>query len=149
MSKMQIEGVVEEYYVKPTKNGSYRHAVKIQGSVYSAFADDDKPRANLGDTVTFPAEQKGEYFNIAGQVKVTKRSKGHQQSAQQKYASNEDTRQGQIIRQSSMGYASTLVSALINSGAYEDYSEDDFAKTVIRLADEYFYPYAKDGTKPE
>ena len=149
MSKMQIEGVVEEYYVKPTKNGSYRHAVKIQGSVYSAFADDDKPRANLGDTVTFPAEQKGEYWNIAGQVKVTKRSKGHQQSAQQKYASNEDNRQNSIIRQNAMTQANSMVNALSQDGRYAEKTEDQIAAEVIRLADEYFYPYAKDGTKPE
>jgi hypothetical protein len=121
----------------------------VAGSQYSAFADDQTPRANVGDTVTFPAVQKGQYFNIAGKVQVTKRATGHQQGAKQQYAKNEDKKQGQIIRQSSMGYATTLVSALVQAGSYEGLGENDLAKEVIRLADTYFFPYAQDGTKPE
>lgn len=149
MSKMQIEGVVEEYFVKPTKNGSYRHAVKINGSVYSAFADDNTARANIGDTVEFPAEQKGEYWNIAGQVKVRKRGKGHQQGAKQQYAANEDKRQSSIIRQNAMTQANSMVNALAQDGRYAEKTEDEVAAEVIRLADKFFFPYAQDGTKPE
>ena len=149
MADIQVEGVVEDYIIAPTKNGSYRHGIVVAGSQYSAFADDQTPRANLGDRVTFPAVQKGQYFNIAGKVQVTKRATGHQQGAKQQYAKNEDKRQSQIIRQSSLNYATALVSALVQAGSYEDLGENDLAKEVIRLADTYFFPYAQDGTKPE
>jgi len=149
MADMQVNGVVEDYVITPTKNGSYRHCLTVTEREYSAFTDDQTPRANVGDTVNFPVVQKGQYFNIAGKVQVTKRATGHQQGAKQQYAKNEDKKQGQIIRQSSMGYATTLVSALVQAGSYEDLGENDLAKEVIRLADTYFFPYAQDGTKPE
>jgi hypothetical protein len=150
MADIQVEGVVEDYIIAPTKNGSYRHGVVVAGSQYSAFADDQTPRANVGDTVTFPAVQKGQYFNIAGKVQVTKRATGHQQGAKQQYAKNENKREASIFRQNAMTQANALLSTAVAAGIKPDYFDVDmFAKEVIRLADTYFFPYAQDGTKPE
>jgi hypothetical protein len=150
MADIQVDGVVEDYVIAPTKNGSYRHCLTVTEREYAAFTDDQTPRANVGDTVTFPAVQKGQYFNIAGKVQVTKRATGHQQGAKQQYAKNENKREASIFRQNAMTQANALLSTVVAAGVKPDYLNVDlFAKEVIRLADTYFFPYAQDGTKPE
>ena len=150
MAGIQVDGVVEDYVIAPTKNGSYRHGIVVAGSQYSAFADDQTPRANVGDTVTFPTVQKGQYFNISGKVQVTKRATGHQQGVKQQYARNENKREASIFRQNAMTQANALLSTAVTADVILEFQDiDEYAKEVIRLADTYFFPYAQDGTIPE
>lgn len=144
----EIQGVVEEYFTKPVRNGSFLHSITVGGSKYSVFSQDDKRRANEGDTVSFTAEQKGEYWNIAGNFKVLKRATGHQSSKKQAYAPNENNREHSIWRQNAMTQANSLIAGLVGAGRFSELSEDELAAEVIRLADEFFFPYAKDGSKP-
>lgn len=147
----QIEGVVEGYYVKGTSNGGVRHSVKIGGSYYSVFAKDDKPRANKGDTVSFQAYENNGYWNIKGPINVLKRASGHQQGGekQKQYAANDDERQQSIVRQSCTGYAATIVSAAVQNGSMKGLTVDELAEEVIRIANDYLYPFAMEGKKPE
>jgi len=148
--KNEIQGVVDEYFTKPVSSGSFLHSITVNGSKYSVFSQDDKRRANEGDTVAFTAEQNDKgYWNITGNFKVVKRATGHQSGKKQAYAPKEDERQNSILRQNAMSQANTLVSALIGADAYEGLGENDLAKEIIRLADDFFFPYAKSGKKPE
>jgi len=148
--KNEIQGVVEEYFTKPVRNGSFLHSITVNGSKYSVFSQDDKRRANEGDTVAFTAEQNDKgYWNITGNFKVVKRATGHQSGKKQAYAPKEDERQAAIIRQACMGYASSVVSASVNAGNMQGMSTDDLAKETVRIAEGFFFPYAKSGKKPE
>lgn len=141
-------GKVAYYDVKQTQNGSWQHKLKIDGDNFSAFAKDEKPRANPGDEVEFQYEQKGKYFNISGQIKVVKRASGHQQPSNGAYPTGQDdNRQLSICRQSSMNYAAQVIGAMTSAGRMNDLNVDEVAAEVIRLADEYFLPYAMKGEK--
>jgi len=146
--KNEIQGVVEEYFTKQVQNGSFLHSLTVGGSKYSVFSQDDKRRANEGDTVSFTAEENKGYWNIAGNFKVLKRATGHQSKQKQSYAPKEDDRQASIIRQNAMTQANSLIAGLVGAGRFAELSENELAAEVIRLADEYFFPYAKDGSKP-
>jgi len=147
--KNEIQGVVEEYFTKQVQNGSFLHSLTVGGSKYSVFSQDDKRRANEGDTVSFTAEENKGYWNIAGNFKVLKRATGHQQQQmKQKYAGSEEKKQASICRQNAMTQANSLIAGLVGAGRFAELSENELAAEVIRLADEYFFPYAKDGSKP-
>ena len=148
--KNEIQGVVEEYFTKQVQNGSFLHSLTVGGSKYSVFSQDDKRRVNEGDTVAFTAEQNDKgYWNITGNFKVVKRATGHQSGKKQAYAPKEDERQNSILRQNAMSQANTMLAALVGAGRFSDLSEDEIAAEVIRLADDFFFPYAKSGKKPE
>lgn len=51
-------------------------------------------------------------------------------------------------RQNAMTQANALVHSLALDGRYAEKTEDEVAAEIIRLADEYFYPYAAEGKKP-
>lgn len=149
---MQVEGEVKYYDVKPLQNGNFIHSVNIDGVRYSTFAKDGNPRANKGDSVRFNAEknQKG-YWNIKGQIEVLKRAAGHVSGGGggNKYPQNDDNRQDSIMRQNAMGHAATIMAACVTSGSVSGLTQDEIAEEVIRLSNEYFFPYAKEGKTPE
>ena len=52
-----------------------------------------------------------------------------------------DNRQAAIMRQSAMGYAAQIVAATLTSKS----SLDQAAEDVVRIASEFFVPYAEHG----
>ena len=53
-----------------------------------------------------------------------------------------DDRQAAIMRQSAMGYAAQIVAATLTSKS----SLDQAAEDVLRIADQFFVPYAEKGS---
>lgn len=131
------------------KDNSHIHTITVGDTKYGMFVKDTKPVQNVkpGDVVSFNAakNQRG-YWNADPQsFKVVRRS--NVETQQRVPAGGEDARQASILRQSSMNYASTIVAALIQAGRMEGVNADECAQEVIRIADEYFYPFASSGDK--
>ena len=152
MSEVIVEGVAKYADVSDKTYGQYKnhkHDITVDGTRYSAFHKSDKPFCNPGDTVKFEASQNDKgYWNInPKKFKVLERGKGHQQQAPS--GGGADERQSSILRQSSVNYATNLVSAMITQGRFDSLSDEEVVEHTIYLADSYILPYTSEGKKPE
>ena len=149
-----VEGEIKYYDISEKTFGKYNnriHSVTVNGQKYGMFLKQDVPvqKSKPGDTVSFDAEQndKGYWNADPKSFKVLKRASGSQQASNSMPPAREDDRQLSICRQSSMNYAAQVVGAMTTGGRMNDLNVDEVAAEVIRLADEYFLPYAMRGEK--
>ena len=148
---MVVEGKAEAVYVSDKtfgKYNSYRQTVKVDGAQYSMFTKSNEGVAQQGDMVEFTAEQNDKgYWNINPKTfKVTQ--KAQQSGGGNSYPqSNSDFKQESIVRQSTLGYASTIMSSLISSGRYSDLTDEEIFEQTVYLVDSLFYPYCMNGEK--
>lgn len=134
-----VKGVVKFCDIgdRTFRGGARLHSVKLDDDIkYSMFSPSTTKMADPGDTVEFEAvkNDKG-YWNIKdGTFRVVER--GSVPVA----APGHPDRQGAIMRQSCMGYAATIVSAFASG-----LTTDEAAQEVVRIAEEYLFPYAENG----
>jgi len=175
MSKQIVEGVIENVYVKeldaPDDYGNqYAITVKIGGNLYG-MGRKKKPSANVkyngnwhqiseGDVVEAVCEvveRNGRTYNNIKASEVTVKQVGGGSSGGSAgnnlgsgggtsnrggaAVSTNDDRQVTIMRQSAMGYAAQVVAGTLTSKS----DLDQAAADVVRLANEYFLPFAQYG----
>lgn len=109
----------------------------IDGKIGSGFDPEIRSTCRTiqkGDRVQVETKK-----NNKGYTEIKSIKKVHSQPNGNSQGNTQEDRQESIIRQSSMNYASQLVAAGMKKGD----SMDHAAQEVIRIAQQYFVPYAK------
>lgn len=128
-----------------------RTAIKVDGAWFPCTTQVGEFVSN-GDTIT--VEEIGPEKNDRGEAiikkvqMIEKAARGSAPfSGNRKPSgggSNDSDRQGSIIRQSCMGYASTVVAATLTGKS----NPKEAAQLVVEIADTILVPYATSGKKP-
>jgi len=174
MSKQIVEGKIAKIFVKDFEEQDQygnQYAVNINVNdqwyglgkkkkpVANVKIDEDWHQLNEGDVieaVSSSREYNGRtYYNIRASD-ITVKEKGNGSGASGNSASaaassansggnskpmSNDNRQSAIMRQSAMGYAAQIVAGTLTSKSDLDQAASD----VVRIAAEYFVPYAEHG----
>ena len=173
MSKQIIQGKIDKVFVKDfgeqdQYGNQYAVNVNIDGNWYG-LGKKKKPAANVkigqnwhqlaeGDVIEAVAEsveRNGRTYNNIKTSDITVKEKGNgggsnsssggvsgfRNAAVGGNAMSNDDRQKAIMRQSAMGYAAQVVAATLTSKS----SLDQAAEDVVRIADQFFLPYAEYG----
>lgn len=168
MSKQIIQGKIDKVFVKDfgevdQYGNQYMVNINVDGQWYG-MGKKKKPSANIkngsnwhqiaeGDVIEAvceTVERNGKtYYNIkASDVTLKEAGSGGGSNtgysgaaAPKRAASVNDDRQKAIMRQSAMGYAAQIVAATLSSKS----SLDQAAEDVIRIADQFFVPFAEHG----
>ncbi len=177
MSKQIIEGKVDKVYVKDFGEqdqfgNQYAVNMNVNGNWYG-LGKKKKPAANLkvgsnwhqlaeGDVieaVVETVERNGRTYNNVKTSDITLKEAGSGSSsggssnstrdfrpaAVANNAMSNDDRQAAIMRQSAMGYAAHIVAGTLTSKSDLDQAASD----VVRIAQEYFVPYAEHGVSAD
>ena len=176
MGKQIIEGKVDKVYVKDFGEqdqfgNQYAVNMNVNGTWYG-LGKKKKPAANLkvgsnwhqlaeGDVieaVVETVERNGRTYNNVKTSDITLKEAGSGSSGVSSgnsgsvaAASNNPApvgggdRQAAIMRQSAMGYAAQIVAGTLTSKS----NLDDAAAEVVRIAADYFMPYAEHGLTPD
>ena len=171
MAKQIIEGKIDKVFVKDfgevdQYGNQYMVNINIDGQWYG-MGKKKKPSANIkngsnwhqlaeGDVIEAvceTVERNGKtYYNIKASDVTLKEAgsgggsnSGYSGAAAPKRAAPvaqaNDDRQQAIMRQSAMGYAAQIVAATLTSKS----SLDQAAEDVVRIADQFFVPFAEHG----
>lgn len=168
MAKQIIQGKIDKVFVKDfgevdQYGNQYMVNINVDGQWYG-MGKKKKPSANIkngsnwhqiaeGDVIEAvceTVERNGKtYYNIkASDVTLKEAGSGGGSNtgysgaaAPKRAASVNDDRQKAIMRQSAMGYAAQIVAATLSSKS----SLDQAAEDVIRIADQFFVPFAEHG----
>lgn len=171
MSKQIISGRIDKVFVKDfgeeDRYGN-QYAVNINiGGQWYGLGKKKKPQANIkhgagwhqiaeGDVIEAvceTVERGGRTYNNIKASDITLKeagagggsSSGNSPVAAKpvaQVAGGNDDRQKAIMRQSAMGYAAQIVAATLTSKS----SLDQAAEDVVRIADQFFLPYAEKGS---
>lgn len=177
MGKQIIEGKVDKVYVKDFGEqdqfgNQYAVNMNVNGNWYG-LGKKKKPAANLkvgsnwhqlaeGDVieaVVETVERNGRTYNNVKTSDITLKEAGSGSSsggssnstrdvrpaAVANNAMSNDDRQAAIMRQSAMGYAAQIVAGTLTSKSDLDQAASD----VVRIAQEYFVPYAEHGVSAD
>jgi len=176
MGKSIVEGKIDKVFVKDfgeedQYGNQYAVNINIEGNWYG-LGKKKKPVANVkhgsgwhqlaeGDVieaVVNSVERNGRTYNNIRASDVTVKEIGNGgsgvssgNSGSGAAASNNPApvgggdRQAAIMRQSAMGYAAQIVAGTLTSKS----SLDDAAAEVVRIAADYFMPYAEHGLTPD
>lgn len=168
MAKQIIQGKIDKVFVKDfgevdQYGNQYMVNINVDGQWYG-MGKKKKPSANIkvganwhqlaeGDVIEAvceTVERNGKtYYNIkASDVTLKEAGSGGGSNsgysgatAPKRAAPVNDDRQKAIMRQSAMGYAAQIVAATLTSKS----SLDQAAEDVIRIADQFFVPFAEHG----
>lgn len=173
MSKQIVEGKIDRVYAKDfgeadRYGNQYAVNVNIDGQWYG-LGKKKKPQANVkvngdwhqlteGDVIEAVAEsveRNGRTYNNIKTSDITVKEKGNgggsnsssggvsgvRNASMGGNAMTNDDRQKAIMRQSAMGYAAQIVASTLTSKS----SLDQAAEDVVRIADQFFLPYAEYG----
>ena len=174
MSKQIIQGKIDKVFVKDfgeadQYGNQYAVNINIDGQWYG-LGKKKKPVANIkqgsgwhqlaeGDVIEAvceTVERGGRTYNNIKSSDVTLKEAGNGGSGSVRNAGGGsgagaarnagaglggDDRQAAIMRQSAMGYAAQIVAATLTSKS----SLDQAAEDVVRIADDFFLPYAEKG----
>ena len=174
MSKQIIQGKIDKVFVKDfgeadQYGNQYAVNINIDGQWYG-LGKKKKPVANIkqgsgwhqlaeGDVIEAvceTVERGGRTYNNIKSSDVTLKEAGNGGSGSVRNAGGGsgagaarnggfgvggDDRQAAIMRQSAMGYAAQIVAATLTSKS----SLDQAAEDVVRIADDFFLPYAENG----
>ena len=175
MSKQIIEGKIDKLYVKDFEEvdnygNQYGVSINIDGQWFG-LGKKKKPAANIkvgqnwhqlaeGDIIEAVAqtvERNGRTYNNVKSSDITVKEQGNGSGAggnspspspsagntnyNAKPMMGNDDRQAAIMRQSAMGYAAQIVAGTLTSKSDLDQAASD----VVRIATEYFVPYAEHG----
>jgi len=172
MSKQIVEGKIDKIFVKDfgeadQYGNQYAININIDGQWYG-LGKKKKPAANIKQGAGWHQLAEGDYIEaVSNSVErgdrvyhnirasdITLKEAGNGGSSGVRPAgggssagpvrnsgSGVDDRQDAIMRQSAMGYAASIVAATLTSKA----NVDDAAEEVLRIANEWFLPYAKTG----
>jgi len=173
MSKQIVEGKIDRVYTKDfgeadRYGNQYAVNINVDGQWYG-LGKKKKPQANVkvngdwhqlaeGDVIEAVAEsveRNGRTYNNIKTADITVKEKGNgggsnsssggvsgfRNAAVGGNAMSNDDRQKAIMRQSAMGYAAQVVAATLTSKS----SLDQAAEDVVRIADQFFLPYAEYG----
>ena len=176
MGKSIVEGKIDKVYAKDfgeedQYGNQYAVNINIEGNWYG-LGKKKKPVANVkhgsgwhqlaeGDVieaVVNSVERNGRTYNNIRASDVTVKEIGNGgsgvssgNSGSSAASSNNSApvgggdRQAAIMRQSAMGYAAQIVAGTLTSKS----SLDDAAAEVVRIAADYFMPYAEHGLTPD
>jgi len=178
MSKQIVEGKIDKIFVKDfgeadQYGNQYAVNVNIDGQWYG-LGKKKKPAANIkqgsgwhqlaeGDVIEAVSNtvERGDrvYHNIrssditlkeagnggSGGVRPAGGGSGASPVRNAGAGVGGDDRQAAIMRQSAMGYAAQIVAGTLTSKS----SVDDAAAEVVRIASQWFVPYAEKGTTAE
>jgi hypothetical protein len=178
MSKQIIQGKIDKIFVKDfgeadQYGNQYAVNVNIDGQWYG-LGKKKKPVANIkqgagwhqlaeGDVIEAvceTVERGGRTYNNIKSSDVTLKEAGNGGSGNLRTTGGGsgagpvrnasasvggDDRQAAIMRQSAMGYAAQIVAATLTSKS----SLDQAAEDVLRIADQFFVPYAEKGSTAE
>jgi len=176
MGKSIVEGKIDKVYAKDfgeedQYGNQYAVNINIEGNWYG-LGKKKKPVANVkhgsgwhqlaeGDVieaVVNSVERNGRTYNNIRASDVTVKEIGNGGSGVSSGNSGSGTaagnnpapvgggdRQAAIMRQSAMGYAAQIVAGTLTSKS----SLDDAAAEVVRIAADYFMPYAEHGLTPD
>ena len=176
MGKSIVEGKIDKVFVKDfgeedQYGNQYAVNINIEGNWYG-LGKKKKPVANVkhgsgwhqlaeGDVieaVVNSVERNGRTYNNIRASDVTVKEIGNGGSGVSSGNSGSGTaagnnpapvgggdRQAAIMRQSAMGYAAQIVAGTLTSKS----SLDDAAAEVVRIAADYFMPYAEHGLTPD
>ena len=175
MSKQIIQGKIDKVFVKDfgeqdQYGNQYAVNVNIDGNWYG-LGKKKKPAANVkigqnwhqlaeGDVIEAvceTVERNGRTYNNVKSSDITVKEQGNGSGAggnssgagssagntsyNAKPMMGNDDRQAAIMRQSAMGYAAQIVAGTLTSKSDLDQAASD----VVRIATEYFVPYAEHG----
>ncbi len=175
MSKQIIQGKIDKVFVKDfgeqdQYGNQYAVNVNIDGNWYG-LGKKKKPAANVkigqnwhqlaeGDVIEAvceTVERNGRTYNNVKSSDITVKEQGNGSGAggnspspspstgntsyNAKPMMGNDDRQAAIMRQSAMGYAAQIVAGTLTSKS----DLDQAAADVVRIATEYFVPYAEHG----
>ena len=175
MSKQIIQGKIDKVFVKDfgeqdQYGNQYAVNVNIDGNWYG-LGKKKKPAANVkigqnwhqlaeGDVIEAvceTVERNGRTYNNVKSSDITVKEQGNGSGAggnssgagsstgntsyNAKPMMGNDDRQAAIMRQSAMGYAAQIVAGTLTSKS----DPDQIASDVVRIATEYFVPYAEHG----
>ena len=166
MGKQIIQGKIDKVFVKDfgeqdQYGNQYAVNINIEGSWYG-LGKKKKPAANVkigqnwhqlaeGDVIEAvceTVERNGRTYNNIKSSDITVKEQGSGggnsgavRSTQQVSSAGGDNRQAAIMRQSAMGYAAQIVAGTLTSKS----DLDQAAADVVRIASEYFVPYAEHG----
>jgi len=175
MSKQIIEGKIDKLYVKDFEEvdnygNQYGVSINIDGQWFG-LGKKKKPAANIkvgqnwhqlaeGDIIEAVAqtvERNGRTYNNVRSSDITLKEAGSGGSNSSSSAvsnvrsssgnsnavanSGGGDRQSAIMRQSAMGYAAQIIAGTLTSKSDLDQAASD----VVRIAQEYFLPYAESG----
>jgi len=172
MSKQIIEGKIEKVFVKDfgeedQYGNQYAVNIKVDGNWYG-MGKKKKPAANVkagdnwhqlaeGDVieaVSQSVERNGRTYNNVRSSDITLKeaasgnignNTGNVRPVSSGTSSarpvNTDNRQDAIMRQSAMGYAAQIIAGTLTSKSDLDQAACD----VVRIANDYFLPYAQHG----
>ena len=175
MSKQIIQGKIDKVFVKDfgeqdQYGNQYAVNVNIDGNWYG-LGKKKKPAANVkigqnwhqlaeGDVIEAvceTVERNGRTYNNIKSSDITVKEQGNGSGAggnssgagsstgntsyNAKPMMGNDDRQAAIMRQSAMGYAAQIVAGTLTSKSDLDQAASD----VVRIATEYFVPYAEHG----
>ena len=173
MGKQIIQGKIDKVFVKDfgeqdQYGNQYAVNINIEGSWYG-LGKKKKPAANVkigqnwhqlaeGDVIEAvceTVERNGRTYNNIKSSDITVKEQGSGagnsgagtgtsnavRSTQQVSSAGGDNRQAAIMRQSAMGYAAQIVAGTLTSKS----DLDQAAADVVRIASEYFVPYAEYG----
>ena len=175
MSKQIIQGKIDKVFVKDfgeqdQYGNQYAVNVNIDGNWYG-LGKKKKPAANVkigqnwhqlaeGDVIEAvceTVERNGRTYNNVKSSDITVKEQGNGSGAGGNSSSpspsagntshnakpmmGNDDRQAAIMRQSAMGYAAQIVAGTLTSKS----DLDQAAADVVRIASEYFVPYAEHG----
>ncbi|MEX0469931.1 hypothetical protein V6X73_09350 [Spiribacter sp. 390] len=174
MSKQIVEGKIAKIFVKDfgeqdQYGNQYAVNVNINDQWYG-LGKKKKPHASVkigdgwyqlqeGDEIEAVASSReykgGTYYNIRTSDITVKEKSGNGSRGNTSSvpsgdtrgnnsggaAVNNDNRQASIMRQSAMGYAAQIVAGTLSAKS----NLDDAASEVVRIAAEYFVPYAEHG----
>jgi len=176
MGKSIVEGKIDKVFVKDfgeedQYGNQYAVNINIEGNWYG-LGKKKKPVANVkhgsgwhqlaeGDVieaVVNSVERNGRTYNNIRASDVTVKEIGNGGSGVSSGNSGSGTaagnnpapvgggdRQAAIMRQSAMGYAAQIVAGTLTSKS----NLDDAAAEVVRIAADYFMPYAEHGLTPD
>lgn len=178
MSKTIIQGKIDKIFVKDfgeadQYGNQYAVNVNIDGQWYG-LGKKKKPVANIkqgagwhqlaeGDVIEAvceTVERGGRTYNNIKSSDVTLKEAGNAGNSGVRptsggssagavrgggYSVGGDDRQAAIMRQSAMGYAAQIVAATLTSKSSLDHAAED----VLRIADQFFVPYAEKGRTAE
>ena len=175
MSKQIIQGKIDKVFVKDfgeqdQYGNQYAVNVNIDGNWYG-LGKKKKPAANVKigqnwhqlaeadviEAVCETVERNGRTYNNVKSSDITVKEQGNGSGAggnssgagsstgntsyNAKPMMGNDDRQAAIMRQSAMGYAAQIVAGTLTSKS----DLDQAAADVVRIASEYFVPYAEHG----
>lgn len=124
---MQIMGQLQRIDTKETSFGTM-YNIQVDGKWYGHGKA--KPKASEGDTVSFEAEQKGQYLNVS-RAGLEVLAAGQAAQQQPSAPPRVDTRQHHIEFQSSRAVAAQLVDIAVRAGA-EKAGKEGFNLEAIR-----------------